>query len=245
MEERHVVQVAGEQPAHRHLEEVARDASCGSPSARATTRRTARPTRPRAGRVHGASSGTCFAIRSSFHCASAIVSDRERADLRDEPGVAARAPLVDEEVRALHPRLVRGDADLAREAEDRVVLRAEPRAAAIDGRAVGEVLRPDPAADAVARLEHDDRLPALVSRRAAVSPAYPAPTTQTSHRPARTQRQTALFESRSRSSSARSQCANVAAASYVVCRNSRSVSSGESDFRTRSYGKRNSRRSRL
>ena len=107
--------------------------------------------------------------------------DRERADLRDEPGVPADASTVDEQVRALDVRLVRRDADLGREREHRVVLRPEPRTTAVDGRAVGELLGPDPAADPVPGLEHDDGLARPgVSRRAAVSPAYPAPTTHTS-----------------------------------------------------------------
>ena len=65
--------------------------------------------------VQGASSGTCFDIRSILNCASAIVTDRERADLRDQSGVTTGPVAVDEEVRALHPRLVGGDADLGRE----------------------------------------------------------------------------------------------------------------------------------
>src|SRR5262249_17392634 len=48
-----------------------------------------------------------------------------------------------------------------REGEDRVVLRREPGAAAVDGRAVGKPMGPDATADAVARLEHDDRFPGL------------------------------------------------------------------------------------
>jgi hypothetical protein len=64
-------------------------------------------------------------------------------------------------MRACDPRLVGADARLAREAEDRVVPRAEPSAAAVDGRPVREALRPDAAADAIARLEHDDRPPRL------------------------------------------------------------------------------------
>ena len=42
-------------------------------------------------------------------------------------------------------------------------LSAQPRAAAVDRRAVGEVLRPDAAADAVTRLEDHDRLAVLAS----------------------------------------------------------------------------------
>ena len=109
--------------------------SCGCPIARGTTP-TERASHSAARfAVHGASSGTCFAIRSSFGTApSAIDADRERADLRDQPRVAAGATVADQEVRALDPRLVRVDADLVREPEDRVVLRREPRAAAIDRR---------------------------------------------------------------------------------------------------------------
>ena len=171
VEERHLVQVARHQPAHRHLEQVAGDAACGSRTRSSHDATECASHSAARCAVHGASSGTCFAIRSSFHCASASVSDGERADLRDQARVAPHAAVVDEEVRALHPRLVRGHAHLAREAEDRVVLRAEPCAAAIDGRAVRAAGGPDPAADPVARLEHDDRLPACCRRRAAVSPA--------------------------------------------------------------------------
>jgi hypothetical protein len=37
-----------------------------------------------------------------------------------------------------------------------MLARAEPRAAAVDGRAVSEALGPDSAADAIAGFEHDD-----------------------------------------------------------------------------------------
>jgi len=40
---------------------------------------------------------------------------------------------------------------IAREREDRVVARAEPTAAAVDGGAVGEGVRPYPPADPIAR----------------------------------------------------------------------------------------------
>jgi hypothetical protein len=86
---------------------------------------------------------------------------RERGDLRDQARVAARAPTADQQMCARHVRLVRGDAHLLREAEDRVVARAEPRAAAVDRGAVRQLLRPDPPAHAVARFEHDHRLPRL------------------------------------------------------------------------------------
>ena len=49
----------------------------------------------------------------------------------------------------------------------------------------------------------------------------------------------------SRSSDARSQLAKFAAASYVVCRNSSRVASGDADWRTASYGRMNSCRSLL
>ena len=115
--------------------------------------------------VHGASSGTLLRhpVDASI-CASAMRDDRERADLRDEPGVATRASAVDEEVRALRPRSCRSCTPTSsREPEDRVVLRRRATRRRGRRRAVGEVVRPDPAADAVARLEHDDRLPALGS----------------------------------------------------------------------------------
>ena len=60
------------------------------------------------------------------------------------------------------------------------MVRRDPTAAPIDRRAVGEQLGPDPAADPVARLDTTTERPAWLSRRAAVNPAYPAPTTQTS-----------------------------------------------------------------
>ena len=98
--------------------------------------------------------------------------DRERADLRDEAGVAAGAVAVDEEVRALDPRLVRGHADLAREAEDRVVLRARATRRrgrpACRRRAAAVQMRPPTRSRASSTTT--DR-PACWSRRAAVSPA--------------------------------------------------------------------------
>ncbi|HKY82508.1 MAG TPA: hypothetical protein VJM09_13665, partial [Sphingobium sp.] len=55
----------------------------------------------------------------------AMTSERnataERADLRGETVIAPRAPTADEEVVALRPRLVRGDAHLSRERVDRAV----------------------------------------------------------------------------------------------------------------------------
>ena len=125
------------------------------------------------GAVHGASSGTCFAVRSIRICASAIDDDGERADLRDEAGVVTGTPAVDEQVRPRDPRLVRRRAHLVREAEDRVVPRREPRAAAVDRRAVVETLGPDPAADAVARFEDGDRLPGLLQAACRGQPGVP------------------------------------------------------------------------
>ena len=73
----------------------------------------------------------------------------------------------------LHPRLVRGHAHLPRQPEDGIVLGAEPRAAAVHRRAVGQVLRPDPAPDAVARLEDDNRLLALSKPAGGGEPGVP------------------------------------------------------------------------
>src|SRR5207244_1491892 len=70
----------------------------------------------------------------------------QRAYLRDEPGVATDAVAVDEQVRALRPRLVRADADFRGERVDAIVVRRQPRATAVDRRAVGEGRSPDAAA---------------------------------------------------------------------------------------------------
>src|SRR5437867_13051523 len=85
-------------------------------------------------------------------------SDRKRAELRNEAAVAARASPADQEMVALRPRLVRGDAHLLREPVDRVVSRSEKRASATDGGAVGQTVCPDATPDAITRLQDDDRL---------------------------------------------------------------------------------------
>src|SRR5207302_127126 len=77
------------------------------------------------------------------------------------------------EVGALHPRLVRGHPDLSCEPEDRIVLGPQPRASAVDRRAVGQVMGPDPTPDAVARLEDDDRLPTLAQPTRGGEPGIP------------------------------------------------------------------------
>ena len=130
-------------------------------TARATTRPTASPTPLLVLADHGASIGSCRAIRLSLVCANASVHDREWADLRDQPGVATRASVVDQQMCALHPCLVSRDADFACKSEDPIVLRSQPRAATIDGCAIGKLIGPDPPSDAVTGLENDDRLPAL------------------------------------------------------------------------------------
>src|SRR5207245_3563998 len=83
--------------------------------------------------------------------------DRKRADLRDEAAVTSRASPADQEMVALRPRLVRGDAHLLREPVDRVVSRSEKRASAIDAGAVGQTVCPDATPDAITRLQDDDR----------------------------------------------------------------------------------------
>ena len=160
VEKRRLGQVGRHEAAQRRLEEVASD--------RRADPRLLEPRRdgPRVplGRARGGPRGVQRDLPG--HLVELPLREREgqhgeRTDLRDESGVAARAPLADQEMRALHPRLVGGHAHLAGEAEDRVVPRAEPSAPAIDGRAVGEMVRPDPAAHPVAGLEDDDRLPGL------------------------------------------------------------------------------------
>ena len=101
--------------------------------------------------------------------------DRERADLGDQARVPACAPAVDEQVGALDPGLVGGDADLAREPEDRVVRGAQPRAAAVDWRTVGQVVGPDPTADAVTCLDDDHRAAALAQPSGGREPGVPGP----------------------------------------------------------------------
>ncbi len=87
---------------------------------------------------------------------------RDRADLRDQAGVAAHPGAVDEQVRARDVRLVRGRADFGREPEDGVVLRCEPRTAAVHQDLVVDERGPDPTADPVARLQHRDRATCLL-----------------------------------------------------------------------------------
>ena len=59
------------------------------------------------GAVHGASSGSRFAMRSTRQLGQRDRHHGERADLRDEPGVPADAAVADEQVGALDLRLVR------------------------------------------------------------------------------------------------------------------------------------------
>ena len=107
------------------------------------------------GAVHGSSSGSFFASRSSSQLRPRDGAHGERADLRDEAGVATGLALADEEVRARHVGLVGRDAHLACEPEDRVVLGTEPRSPAIDTEPFASTLGPDPPTDAVSRFEHD------------------------------------------------------------------------------------------
>ena len=131
--------------------------------------------------VHGASSGTLLR-----HPVDAVLRerdrrDRERADLRDQARVPTDAVAVDEQVRAGDVRLVRGDAELARQAEDRVVAGSEPRAAAVDRGAVRRAARSRCGRRRGRALRAPRPIgPAWWRRSAAVSPAYPAPMTQTS-----------------------------------------------------------------
>ncbi len=180
VQERHVVQVAGEQAAHRHLEQVARDVGADPrtlepPGDRARVPLRGALRRPR--RVER----DLLRHPIELHLRQRDRDDGERADLRDEAGVAADAVVVDEEVRALHPRLVGRHAHLRREAEDRVVLRR--RATRHRGRPANRrraaASRPDRRRGRAPRARRPI-LPAWTSRRAAVSPAYPAPTTHTS-----------------------------------------------------------------
>ncbi len=59
------------------------------------------------------------------------------------------------------------------EPEDRIVLRREPCAAAVDHGAIRKLVGPDPAADAVACLENDNGLPRLAEPSRRSEPCVP------------------------------------------------------------------------
>ena len=155
VEERHLVQITCEQAAHRHLEQIARD---GGPDPGALEPPSHRARIPLIGapRHPWGVNGDVLRHPIELHLRQRDRDDREWTDLGNEAPVTARSSLADEEVSALHPCLVRGRPHLPREPEDRIVPGAQPRASAVDRRAIGEMLRPDPAPDAVTRLEHDD-----------------------------------------------------------------------------------------
>ncbi len=158
MEIGRVVEVTGEQAAHRHVEEVTVPPRSGSRSAPATRPPSARPTPARASPSTGRRGGPSWrSIEAGL--GQSDRGHRHRADLGDQPSVAEHPTPVDEEVGAFHPGLVGGDAEVAGEPEHRIVLRGQPCAAAVHRRAVGEVLCPDPTTDPVAGLEDDDGLP--------------------------------------------------------------------------------------
>ena len=172
-------QVGRHQAAHRRLEEIARELRA-DPGFREPRRDRARVPLGRARRgprrverdLRGHPVELPLRARERQH--------REWADLRDQSGVAARASPAHQEMGALHPRLVGGRRPTLSRGEDRVVLRAEPCAAAIDGRAVRERVRPDPAADPIARLEDDDGPSGLAQSMRRREARVPGPTTQTS-----------------------------------------------------------------
>ena len=140
VQERRVVQVAGEEPAHRHLEEVAPDALV---DARLLDVLGDRLRVPLDRLLRGPRRVERHLPRHpvDLHLRPGDAQHRERADLRDESRVLQAAVAVDQQMRAVDVGLVRRDADFRREPERRVVVRREPRAAAVDRRAVGERLR--------------------------------------------------------------------------------------------------------
>ena len=160
VEERHVRGVGGEEPRDRGLVEVAGDLRADPGALEVGADRVRVPLGGAAGRprlVEREGPGQPV----DLPLGPGDAEHGQRADLRDEPGVPAGPTAADEEVGALHPRLVGRDPELAGQPEDGVVLGCEPRAAAVHRRPVPERLGPDATAHPVAGLEHDDRPPAL------------------------------------------------------------------------------------
>ncbi len=117
VEQRHVVQVAREQAAHRHLEQVAADGGADARMLEPGCNRPGVPFRSALGRPRRLDRdvpGHAIELRLR----QGERHDGKRADLRDEPGITTRASTVDEKVRALHPGLVRRDAELSSQAEN-------------------------------------------------------------------------------------------------------------------------------
>ena len=172
MEERHLVQITCEQAAHRHLEQIARD---GGPDPGALEPPSHRARIPLIGapRHPWGVNGDVLRHPIELHLRQRDRDDRKWTDLGNEAPVTARSSLADEEVSALHPCLVRGRPHLPREPEDRIVPGAQPRASAVDRRAIGQAVGPDPAPDAIARLEDDDRLPTLAQPPRGREPGVP------------------------------------------------------------------------
>jgi hypothetical protein len=87
---------------------------------------------------------------------------RHRVDARRGVGlVADDLPAGGDDAVARPVRRVRLDAHLLGQRQQHVLVRADERAADVEGRATGALLRPHAATDAVARLEHDDLLACL------------------------------------------------------------------------------------
>ena len=123
--------------------------------------------------VHGRVERHALGHPVDLHLGQRDRHDGEGADLRDQTRVAPRSPVVDEQVRALDPGLVGGDADLGGQAEDRIVPGRQPRPTPIDRRPVGQVVSPDPAADPIAGLEHDHRGARLTQPQGRGQPGVP------------------------------------------------------------------------
>ena len=155
-------EVAGEQARGRPSRTVSGDAGADAASAPATRRPIANPTPAARFAVHGASTGTLLGHPIESQLRQRDRGDRERADLRDEARCsdAIRPSSTSRCAPSTHVLYVATPTSPASR-EDRVVARAQPRAPTVDGRAVRQLLRPDPAADPVARFEHGDRLARL------------------------------------------------------------------------------------
>jgi hypothetical protein len=172
VEERHLVEVAGVEATDRHVEQVAGDLCADARCLEVLADRRRVPLggprrRPRLLERHLLGQAVDPPLRPGDR------GDGERADLGDETLVRAAPAAADEQVLAGHVRLVDGHPHLRGQSVGGIVLRAQPPATAVDGHAARPLLRPDPPADAVPRLEHGHALTALDQPSSGGQPGVP------------------------------------------------------------------------
>ena len=134
----------------------------------------------RLGRVPGRVDGDLLGHGVHARDGLAGAEERDRADARDVAAVTAHLPASGQHVVAVDEGLERGDADLLGQRVHALMMRADEAAPHVDRDSVAAGLSSNAAADAVRASRTTTERPAWLRRRAAVRPASPAPTMQTS-----------------------------------------------------------------